>query len=296
MCGNAGYAPLPRGESTANSRPYRRLRVLGLLMAPLRWVSCCGAVTGAVGRCGLVLKRQGAGEPGLEVQYPGPVGVIAMRAMGFPRSVLTQAGPCSGPKYRVAARAYSGLTSSSSSTLARPRTCSTLCGQALSSMVSATRGSAANAAGARGKSPKAGVINKGTGSPAQINRSAPEQSPRNKIRKRRSTADTCATPAGGISITQRGRPCSGGLGGGRAGSLCWLRASDELGVAGHGLPRPASALGLSRQYSVCCEHAGDQACASWRSQPPAWLATVSRRQCFRPSRTRPRRWRSRKPA
>src|SRR5260370_35238855 len=65
--------------------------------------------------------------------------------MGLPRSVLTQAGPCSGPKYRVAARSYSGLTSLSSSTLECPRTSITLCGQALSSIVSATLGSAASA-------------------------------------------------------------------------------------------------------------------------------------------------------
>lgn len=63
-----------------------------------------------------------------------------MRAMGLPRSVFTQAGPCSGPKYRVAASAYSGPTSSSNSTLAFPRTSSTLCGHALSSIVSATLG------------------------------------------------------------------------------------------------------------------------------------------------------------
>src|SRR5689334_10444047 len=36
-------------------------------------------------------------------RIPAHSGVMAMRAMGLPRSVATQAGPCSGPKYRVAA-------------------------------------------------------------------------------------------------------------------------------------------------------------------------------------------------
>ncbi len=55
----------------------------------------------------------------VEDMYPGRRTEI--RAMGEPRSGATQASPSSSPMYRRAAASYSGATSSSISTWARPR-------------------------------------------------------------------------------------------------------------------------------------------------------------------------------
>ena len=84
-----------------------------------------------------------------------------MRADGDPRHRLPtelahQACAWSLPKYRSAAAAYSGVTSSSSWTVADPRTSSTLWGQVLSSIVRAAAGLTASAfsLGARGGLPK----------------------------------------------------------------------------------------------------------------------------------------------
>src|SRR6266852_8172818 len=71
---------------------------------------------------------------------PTHVGRTEIRAIwaNIARTCSTQARPCSSPKYRSAAAAYSGVTPSTLSTLAIPRINNTLCGKELLSIVSAT--------------------------------------------------------------------------------------------------------------------------------------------------------------
>ena len=154
----------------------------------------------------LALERPGRLGRVSKSSIPTQPGVMAMRAMGFPRSVPTHAAPCSGPKYRAAARSYSGLTSASISTLARPRTSRTLCGHSLPSIVSAARGSAASAlslGALRGRTKDKLItgpvkpdrddpgttIHPGVGQPRWVSR--PQQGLRNRIIEQFETALLC---------------------------------------------------------------------------------------------------------